>query len=290
MSPTLEVQLSRTQLPIGGARRASDGVLDNMTRIATSSSAVALNVGWARRPIATNSIGTERERAQLLRSVSHLPKVETTIASPTTTVESSNQSPFSRYDLVPPPNYRARSSQKPLGRVRGWSVSEDRRANFYSALNNTSNSNNASSLSLSQSTTNLAAQGKAKAVSAAAKFRKQLGGNQRSEASSASRMRSSSTSSELNLDVDDSNSNLFQSPSGILNVDAERQLGARIDSRSAPEEELLDATQTIPLYSSSRHRPSTKLCNGHNVSQTLCLQSVDLDASTNSHFGEFERN
>lgn len=121
------------------------------------------STGWARR-VTNDTLVTNRQRSQLLRTVSHLTKDENRTVPAVNATEDDPTLPFTRFDLVPPPEYRARQQRKSLDvrRPRGQSVSEE-------GPFDVSNNNSQLSIALSPS---LASQGKAKAAAAAAKLRR----------------------------------------------------------------------------------------------------------------------
>lgn len=119
------------------------------------------NSGWARRT-AQAAVSADRERSQLLRTISHLPKTE---KAPTGTFSGMEDGPslppLTPADFVQPPQYeerhRFRSSGRSLDltrRSRGFSLSEDSRSPS------------------SSNSTGFGSQGRAKAAQAAAKLRR----------------------------------------------------------------------------------------------------------------------
>lgn len=149
------------------ARRGSEG---NPISTISASNITSTASGWARR-LASDSLTTERERSQLLRTISHLNKEETPDkpSADTTDVGATTTHPFTRFDLLPPPEYRARQQRKSLDmrRARGMSLSEDRREEEAPH-----GSTNASQLSIPLVPSTLASQGRIRAAAAAAKLRR----------------------------------------------------------------------------------------------------------------------
>jgi hypothetical protein len=199
-----------------------------------ASAVPALSTGWARRAPQSTLTGLDRERSNLLRSVSHLHiDAQQSTSTPTDDADSPTSTPvppFTRSELLPPPDYQAKNRQSTdKGRKRGWSFSDERHrdqrvdtatpSSSSTALYSASTTPTASQVNLSVPP-RIAAQGtagKAKAVAAAAKIRKQLTQSKASTTTTNSEEQKAraSSSSSYGLDLVPLDSTMM--PPSILN-------------------------------------------------------------------------
>jgi hypothetical protein len=213
-----------------------------------------------------SSVGTARQRSLLLRSVDHLhidaqPSLNTTNSN-TDGPSSPLDIPFNQFDLIQPPEYKAKKG-------RGWTFGDDVRNASSSGFYNASTPN-ASQVSLS-SQPRFASQGKAKAVAAAAKIRKQL--------------KRPSSSNDLQRYTTASSSSRADQPPSILNPtrsSSTTPLDPLILGPDAPTQRTADCKGPETFNGNARPRHSESQSSSSSISIAIAEPEQQTSSNTSS--------